>query len=516
MGIIGSIALRMSANPAPLKRDLKQSASAVQTFSAQVASTSTLIKGAFAAAVGGVAVMSIKKMVTAGSDLSENVGKIGAIFGDQSKSVEGDARKMADAFGVSLNGMLDGAGKLGGLFKGAGFTADATADLSKQFNRLTLDASRFFNVDYDTAFQKIRSGLAGEAEPLRDFGVFLTADKIKAEALAMGLGGLNGELTDTAKITATAALIQRGLADAHGNAAATASGAAARMEEFAGRVENLAATLGESLAPIAGQVLGDLSVGVAAMTSAWNESGAAVVKWSMDTVQGTAAAGQSIGLIESSVGYLADAWQVVSHEVHLVQGVVLELFTMWVVGIAKVQSAMESIKVALGGKDSGINAVNDAQIKSYIESLDKAQAKFDAESKAPWASKVIADRLAKAREEIKVLQGGGGGGMVGPPSSLAGGGRKASGEIFGPPSSLTGGGKAKAAAENPFSRVLLAGTADAAAAILRTRFGASGKGDVAKDAKRSADSLKTVVDLQKRMVDLLANRVAGGLEFLAL
>jgi hypothetical protein len=194
-------------------------------------------------------------MITAASDLSENVSKVKAIFGEGAESVIADSNKMARAFGTSKNEYLDAAGKFGGLFKGAGFSGKATADLSQQFVRLAGDASSFFNTDFETAFMKLRSGLAGEAEPLRDFGVFLTEDATKAYAYAHGIAKVGQELTNQQKIQARSAQIMAALSDARGDQARTAGGVANLARNAMGSLENLGATIGTALLPVVTKVL---------------------------------------------------------------------------------------------------------------------------------------------------------------------------------------------------------------------------------------------------------------------
>lgn len=479
----------MSADPGPLKRDLNSASTSVQSFSASITQTSSLIKGAFAAAVGGAGALAIGKMITGASDLAENVGKIGAIFGDQGSAVEADARKMADAFGVSINGMLDGAGKLGGLFKGAGFSAQATADLSKSFNRLTLDASRFFNVPYDVAFQKIRSGLAGEAEPLRDFGIFLTADKIKAQALAMGLAGLNGELSDQAKITATAAIIQTGLADAQGNAAATASGAAAQIEGFKGRIENLMATFGEGLAPIAGSVLEGVSTAISAMTNTWNESKAGVLSWASGTIEALGLAGGSINAIEVAVGFLANAWQAVSLAFQFTQGVFQGVVTAIIDGIAHAAKAFDWLVESVTGASTGIGEKLTTIADSMKNSLAVARKEMVAEWNKPWASNAVSETFQKARDDLKSLQN-----EIGATPKIT-------------PTLATGpAGKAKA--KDPFAGAQLAGSKEAASTILRSRYGSTGKDGAAASVETAANTRQALA-VQKAMLAALRSRQDG-------
>jgi len=484
MAIIGSIALRMSANPGPLKRDLGQASSAVASFSSQVVKTSTLVKGAFGAAIGAAGALAIGKMVKSSSDLAENVGKIGAIFGEQGKSVEADARQMADAFGVSLNGMLDSAGKLGGLFKGAGFGDAEVAGLSKQFNRLALDASRFFNVPFDVAFQKIRSGLAGEAEPLRDFGVFLTADKIKAEALALGVAKAGEDISDTAKIAASASLITKGLADAQGNAAETAGGTAAQIESLSGRFENLITTLGEGLSPIAGRVLGGINTSIAAITAMWDQSKESIFGWTGSL----GGALTSVNLVEVAVGSLATAWQGVSLAFQSGQLVFQEVFNVLVSGAAEFAKVWDDVAEAIFGTSTGIGKRLGGFSDALKDELSEARRAFAAEMAKPWAFKAVGEQFEAVRNKVKDFQAE----AARTPNAVA----SLAGKVLG--GGEGGESSSKSKSSKVFGEALRLGSVEAASAILRSRYGSGGdKDQTAKNTKDTADGVKESVAVLK-------------------
>lgn len=210
-------------------------------------------------------------MISAASDLNENVNKVQAIFGEGAASVIADSNKMAKAFGTSKNEYLDAAGKFGGLFKGAGFASKQTADLSQQFVRLAGDAASFFNTDFETAFMKLRSGLSGEAEPLRDFGVFLTEDATKAYAYAHGIAAVGQELTNQQKIQARSMQIMEALKDAQGDLERTSGGVANLARNAWGQLENLGATLGQAFLPLVQKGLAAASSFLAAIGQ-WAES----------------------------------------------------------------------------------------------------------------------------------------------------------------------------------------------------------------------------------------------------
>ena len=206
------------------------------------------LAGAFAAQKAGGGIMS---MISSASDLQENMGKVEAIFGSSSKLIVAASNQMAAAFGTSKNEFLGAAGQLGSLFKGAGMSEKAAASLSVQITKLAGDAKSFNNDSFSEAFQKLRAGLTGEAEPLKAYGVLLSEEAVKSQAYAMGIAKVGGELTEMAKIQARVALITQKMGDAQGDQAKNSSKWAGLVEGFWGRLDNLAGTFGKAFLPAA-------------------------------------------------------------------------------------------------------------------------------------------------------------------------------------------------------------------------------------------------------------------------
>lgn len=253
MATIGWIKVGLTTDTTGLAQGLKSSGSMLDAFVGKIGVVGAALAGAFAAEKIGSGLMS---MVSTASDLNENMNKVQAIFGSGSKTVVDASNAMAKAFGTSKNEFLDSAGRMGGLFKGAGMSQQAAASLSVEFTKLAADAASFFNTDFETAFMKIRSGLSGESEPLKDFGVLMTEDAVKAKAYAMGLAKVGTELTTTMKVQARAAIISQGLADAQGDLERTSTGVANASRALWGRIENLAGSIGQAFLPAVEKGLG--------------------------------------------------------------------------------------------------------------------------------------------------------------------------------------------------------------------------------------------------------------------
>lgn len=188
--------------------------------------------------------------VLAGSDLGETQSKVGVIFGDSTAQVNAFSDQLASKFGIVKQQSLDAAANIGLIGKASGMTQGQAAGLSTNFVKLATDAASFYNVPFDQALAAMRSGLIGEAEPMRQFGVLLTEDATKQEAYRLGIAKTGAELTEGQKVQARASLMQKGLADANGDLERTQGSLANRLRELKGRFTNLTTELGSRLIPV--------------------------------------------------------------------------------------------------------------------------------------------------------------------------------------------------------------------------------------------------------------------------
>lgn len=186
----------------------------------------------------------------AASDAAELESAFTQTFGSLSGEMSRWAEETGDAMGRSTQSMQQMANTFGIFFNQAAPTREAAAEMSRTFSVLAQDLSSFYNVAESDALAKLRSGLAGEAEPLRDFGVFLTEASVKAKALEMGLADASGEISEQAKIMARYQLIMEGTTNAQGDVARTSDGTANRIRAARAAFEELQVTVGEKLIPV--------------------------------------------------------------------------------------------------------------------------------------------------------------------------------------------------------------------------------------------------------------------------
>lgn len=200
-------------------------------------------------AVGGVADL-IGTSIEAASDLNETVTKSEQIFGDHADEVEHWAEGMDTAFGQSKRAALDTASTFAGLFDTVGFAEDEAADKAIKLTELGSDLASFFNTDVAEAAQALRSGLAGESEPLRRFNVFLSETAVNAKLVEQGQKKVNGQWTEAQKIGARYQIILEQTSAAQGDFARTADGLANQQRILNAERENAQAALGQELLPL--------------------------------------------------------------------------------------------------------------------------------------------------------------------------------------------------------------------------------------------------------------------------
>lgn len=202
-----------------------------------------------AVAIGAAAVIG-KNLVDAASALEESQSKVNVVFGDSAGIIEDFASKSAVAAGISKQAALEAAGTYGNLFQAFGVGREQAANMSVTLVQLASDLASFNNTSVEDAIQALRSGLSGETEPLKRFGVALNDVRLKQEALNLGLYNGKGNLDVAAKSQAAYALILKDTALAQGDFARTSDGAANQQRILAAQFQNIRAEIGTALLPV--------------------------------------------------------------------------------------------------------------------------------------------------------------------------------------------------------------------------------------------------------------------------
>lgn len=203
------------------------------------------------AVMGAVAVKNFfSDAVTSASDFAEQGAAVGQVFGDAATEVQKFATTGATALGQSKVQILDAAKQFGIYGKAAGLAGKDNAAFSTDLVTLATDLASFNNTTVDEALAALGSGLRGEAEPLRKFGVLLDDATLKAKALEMGIYDGEGPLDQQAKILAANAVIFEQTNTQQGDFARTSEGLANQQRILAAQTENFGIQVGTALLPV--------------------------------------------------------------------------------------------------------------------------------------------------------------------------------------------------------------------------------------------------------------------------
>jgi predicted metal-binding transcription factor (methanogenesis marker protein 9) len=268
--VVGRAFYELAAHDEKLDRDLddaerKVKASAQQGASAyekaytgasqKVSASFGNVRNALAAIGIGIGLTTVMSFfggaIGAASDLNEEVSKAGVVFGASAGKVEDFAERADKALGQSKQQALAAAGGFGNMFRTIGFAEGAAADMSLTMVQLASDMASFNNQDPSEMLVRLRSGLSGEAEPLRQFGVLLSEARVAEEAYATGITARGAALTEAQKVQARYSLILKDTALQQGDFARTADGLANSQRIQAAVMENSMARIGQALLPLA-------------------------------------------------------------------------------------------------------------------------------------------------------------------------------------------------------------------------------------------------------------------------
>ena len=197
-----------------------------------------------------------KAAIGVASDLNEVQNVVDTTFGtDGAIKVNEWARNAAEAFGESELQAKQFTSTLGAMFKSMGVGQADMEEMSMSLAGLAGDMASFYNLDPTEAFEKLRSGISGETEPLKQLGINMSVANLEAFALSEGITTAYNSMTQAEQATLRYQYIMSATADAQGDFADTSDSLANQQRILQLEIQTLAAEIGQDLMPIAQEIL---------------------------------------------------------------------------------------------------------------------------------------------------------------------------------------------------------------------------------------------------------------------
>lgn len=205
--------------------------------------------GAAAGLAGAALVNFGSKSLTAASDLEESLNAINVSYGRASASITALGEDAASRLGVTQTAFNQAAVRFSSF---AGKVVGAGGNVTGFIDDITTRAADFasvFNINVSEALQVFQSGLSGEAEPLKRFGINLLDTEVKAYALRTEMIKQGETLTEVQKVQARYGLLMEETAKTAGDFANTSGSLANSQRILEASTNDLFAAVGKSLLP---------------------------------------------------------------------------------------------------------------------------------------------------------------------------------------------------------------------------------------------------------------------------
>ena len=242
---IGTIDLGLDINPRSFNRQL-------QGISRGAERSVTSIFGGLGKKIGaalGVAAVTkfTKSCLDLGSDLAEVQNVVDVTFSSMREEINEFAKTAITQFGISETSAKQYTSTIGAMLKSMGIGTQQAVKMSQVMAGLSADMASFYNLNADDAFYKIRAGISGETEPLKQLGINMSVANLEAYALSQGISKAYNKMSQQEQTLLRYNYLLSVTADAQGDFARTSDSWANQTRILSEQFNALKATLGQGL-----------------------------------------------------------------------------------------------------------------------------------------------------------------------------------------------------------------------------------------------------------------------------
>lgn len=293
----------------------------------------------------------IKTGIDYASDLAEVQNIVDVTFGSATEAINSWSKECLAAYGMNEVSAKRYAGTIGAMLKSSGLAGDAIVDMSKDMVGLAGDMASFYNLDLETAFEKIRSGISGETEPLKQLGINMSVANLEAYALSQGITTAYNEMSQAEQVMLRYNYLMSTTADAQGDFARTQDSYANQTRLLSESWLEFTGIMAEQLLPVLTTIVSWLNNIVAFLTE--NADMVSAVLVGLATTVGILAVAWVVHAAAQWLAVAANQALIVSLLsnpilwIALIIGVLVAAMYRWIQSIGGVKNAWEICKLAL-------------------------------------------------------------------------------------------------------------------------------------------------------------------------
>jgi hypothetical protein len=235
------------------------------------------------------------------SKYTEDLNLFTVSMGRYAEEAYNYAQKVSDVMGIDPAEWMRNQGVFNTIITGFGVAGDKAAFMAKNLTQLGYDLASFYNIDFESAMQKVQSGISGELEPLRRLGYDLSVARLEQERLNLGIDKSVSSMTQAEKSQLRYYAMMTQVTQVQGDMARTLENPANMLRVLRAELEQAARAVGNIFIPILTKVL-PIAIAVA---SALQEIIAAIAALFGVTVK-SPKWGDAIGSASAGSGAIAD------------------------------------------------------------------------------------------------------------------------------------------------------------------------------------------------------------------
>lgn len=190
---------------------------------------------------------SIDESIGLASDLVETQNVVDVTFEDSASNINKWAQEALNAYGITETKAKQYSSTLGAMLKSMGIADDQVLQMSMDMAGLAADMASFYNLDHDTAFEKIRSGISGENEPLKALGINMSVANLNAFALEKGMNKAFDKMSQAEQATLRYQYLLEATKDAQGDFARTGDSFSNEMRKLQTNLDRIKTEFGKGL-----------------------------------------------------------------------------------------------------------------------------------------------------------------------------------------------------------------------------------------------------------------------------
>lgn len=190
---------------------------------------------------------SIDESIGLASDLVETQNVVDVTFEDSASTINKWAQEALNAYGITETKAKQYSSTLGAMMKSMGIADDQVLQMSMDMAGLAADMASFYNLDHDTAFEKIRSGISGETEPLKALGINMSVANLNAFALEKGMNKAFDKMSQAEQATLRYQYLLEATKDAQGDFARTGDSFSNEMRKLQTNLDRIKTEFGKGL-----------------------------------------------------------------------------------------------------------------------------------------------------------------------------------------------------------------------------------------------------------------------------